>query len=174
LHAAWERRGARTKVRRTFMFTDIEGSTRLAEQLGDVAWAQRLRWRDETVRGLVTRWGGDVVKSTGDGFFVAFSDAASAVSAAMDLQRAFRDAGPADALAIRIGLHATEAHQTGADYTGLGVHVAARVGALASGGEILATRDVTAEAAGVVTSDEREVSVRGVSTPVRVAVVHVT
>ncbi len=177
LRAASERRGERTKVHRTFMFTDVESSTQLAERLGDVAWAQRLRWHDETLRSLIANAGGETVNSTGDGFFAAFHDAGPALASAIAIQRALRaDRQPdADAvIRVRIGLHTAEANRAGADYTGLGVHVAARVCALARGGEILATADVLAEAAPAGIIDEREVSVRGISAPVRVAVIDST
>ena len=70
---------------------------------------------------------------------------------------------------VRIGLHAADATQRGEDFSGLGVHVAARIAALASGGEILASAEALDEAGDLAAIDEREVEVRGVSTPVRVA-----
>jgi class 3 adenylate cyclase len=66
-------------------------------------------------------------------------------------------------------VHAAAATQRGDDFSGVGVHVAARIAALADGGEILASADALAEAADVVASDAREAEVRGVSRPVRVA-----
>ncbi len=59
----------------TFMFTDIVGSTNLAEAMGDEAWEHVLKWHDDTLRGLVAKDGGEVVSPTGDGFFVAFDSA---------------------------------------------------------------------------------------------------
>jgi class 3 adenylate cyclase len=70
---------------------------------------------------------------------------------------------------VRIGLHVADATQRGDDFSGVGVHVAARIAALASGGEILASAEALAEAADVAAIDVREVQVRGVSEPVRVA-----
>jgi class 3 adenylate cyclase len=66
-------------------------------------------------------------------------------------------------------VHATDATQRGDDFSGVGVHVAARIAALAGGGEILTSADALAEAGDVATTDAREVEVRGVSTAVRVA-----
>jgi len=69
---------------------------------------------------------------------------------------------------VRIGVHVAEATQRGDDFSGIGVHVAARIGALAGGGEILATADTIRQAGGPPATDEREVEVRGVSAPIRV------
>jgi class 3 adenylate cyclase len=72
---------------------------------------------------------------------------------------------------VRIGLHTSEATQRGADYSGLGVHVAARIGALATGGEILATAATLEGAGDVPTTDARSVTVRGVATAVEIATI---
>jgi class 3 adenylate cyclase len=171
IQTAVDRRAAVTQTRKTFVFTDIVGSTALAELLGDEAWEQLLRWHDETLRAIFTRVGGEVVNSTGDGFFVVFDEAAAAVDAAIRVQRALaehrRTSGAA--IAVRIGLHTADANRHGRDYTGMGVHVAARVGALAGGGEVLASESTLAEAGTTAHSDLREASLRGVSAPVRVA-----
>jgi class 3 adenylate cyclase len=155
------------------MFTDIVGSTKLAEALGDTAWAHTLRWHDETIRRLIVDGGGEVVNSTGDGFFASFDSAQAAIGCAVAIQRALRDhrerAGyPAE---VRIGIHAADAARRGDDYSGVGVHVAARVGAIAEGGEILATSEAIAEAGDIRVIDARELTVKGVSTPVSVATI---
>jgi class 3 adenylate cyclase len=72
---------------------------------------------------------------------------------------------------VRIGLHVADATQRGDDFSGVGVHVAARIAALARGGEILASAEAIAEAGAVAATGEREVQVRGVSTPIRVATI---
>jgi class 3 adenylate cyclase len=171
IQAAADRRAAVTQARKTFVFTDIVGSTALAELLGDEAWSQLLRWHDDTLRAIFSRAGGEVVNSTGDGFFVAFDEAAAAVDAAIKVQRALaehrRTSGAA--IAVRIGLHTAEASRHGHDYTGMGVHIAARVVALAGGGEVLASESTLAEAGITEHSDLREASLRGVTAPVRVA-----
>jgi len=111
------------------------------------------------------------VNSTGDGFFVAFDSARSAIACASSIQRALREHRTTTgfALPVRIGLHSAEANRRGADYSGLGVHVAARVGALANGGEILATADTLAEAGDVPSSERRQAQVKGVAAPVSIA-----
>jgi class 3 adenylate cyclase len=167
------RRGRSAQVRMTFMFTDIVGSTNLAEALGDEAWEQLLAWHDETLRGQIARNGGQVVNSTGDGFFVAFATARQAVACAIVIQRALAEHRRTSGFApqVRIGLHAAEATQHGADYSGVGVHLAARVAALAGSGEILASTETLAEAGERPRSDVREVAVKGVSAPIGVATV---
>ena len=173
LRDADERRLGPTIARRTFMFTDIVGSTRLAESLGDVAWERLLRWHDETLRSLIATGGGHVVNSTGDGFFVAFEAAPAAIDTAIAIQRALRDQRAEDGavLEVRIGLHAAEATQRGADFSGMGVHIAARIGALAVGGEILVSAEALAEAGDVPTLGARSEAIRGVTAPVAVAAV---
>ena len=168
-----DRRSGPVQVRMTFMFTDIVGSTTLAEALGDQAWEHVLRWHDDTLRGLIAAGGGEVVNSTGDGFFVAFESARRGLDCAISIQRALRDHRGATgfAIAVRIGLHTAEANRRGADYSGMGIHVAARVSALAGGGEIVATAETFAEAGETATSGAREAPVKGVSAPVKVAVI---
>ena len=166
-----ERRASRVQVQMTFLFTDIVGSTKLAEALGNQAWERLLRWHDEMLRAEVARQGGRIVHSTGDGFFAAFDTAGQAIRSAIAIQRALTSHAETNGFAppVRIGLHAADATQRGEDFSGLGVHVAARIAALASGGEILASAEALDEAGDLAAIDEREVEVRGVSTPVRVA-----
>jgi class 3 adenylate cyclase len=171
LQAAADRRAAPQQTRKTFMFTDIVGSTSLAEALGNESWEGVLRWHDDALRAVFGRSGGEVVSSTGDGFFVAFGSTRQAIECAVAIQRALadqrRDRGFAPP--VRIGLHAAEANRRGDNYTGIGVHLASRVAALAEGGEILATVETLKEAGEVAGSDPREVSLKGVTAPVAVA-----
>lgn len=127
---------------RAFVFTDIVDSTRLAETLGDDPWRGVMRWHDQSVRAIVAQHGGELVKSTGDGFFLAFDDVDRAVEAAIAIQRRFADHRERQgfAPAVRIGIHAAEATRAGSDYAGRGVNLAARVAAAAAGDEILLTR----------------------------------
>ena len=166
-----ERRASRLQVRRTFLFTDIVGSTKLAEALGDQAWERLLRWHDDILGAEVARQGGRIVHSTGDGFFATFDTPGQAIRSAIAIQRALTSHTEASGFAppVRIGLHAADATQRGDDFSGVGVHVAARIAALACGGEILASAEAIAEAGDVAATGTREVEVRGVSTPVRVA-----
>jgi class 3 adenylate cyclase len=168
-----ERRNQPLTTRRTFMFTDIVGSTGLAEALGDEAWERLLRWHDDTLRGLVASGGGELVNSTGDGFFAAFDSARRGLDCAISIQRALRDhrATTGFAPSVRIGLHTAEANRRGTDYSGMGVHIAARVAALAGGGEIIGTAETLSEAGESAGSDPREATVKGVTTPLRVATI---
>jgi len=163
-----DRRSGPATATKTFMFTDIVGSTSLAEVLGDQQWEAVLRKHDDMLRALVAGGRGEVVNSTGDGFFVAFDMAGDAIACAIGIQRALRDhrASVGFAPPVRIGLHSAEANRRGADYSGMGVHVAARVAALAEGGEILATTETIAGAGTVTTSESRTAAVKGVSAPV--------
>jgi class 3 adenylate cyclase len=155
---------------RTFMFTDIVGSTALVEAIGDEAWHDLLRWHDQALRRSFAEHAGEEVDHTGDGFFVAFPSGESAIACAAEIQRALvehrRDHGFAPG--VRIGLHAAEASRVGKDYEGAGVHAAARIGALAEGGEILASVETAEEVDGVVLGEPREVSLKGFAAAVRV------
>ena len=152
------------------MFTDIVGSTSLLEAIGDDAWNDLRRWHDETLRGLVAVTGGEEVDHTGDGFFVSFGDAASAVSCAREIQQRLaehrRDHGFAPQ--VRIGLHAAEATRAGSNYMGMGVHTAARVGAVAEGGEIVASVTSVEGLEGLDLNDRRSVALKGIAEPVEI------
>ena len=160
----------RTVARRTFMFTDIVGSTSLLEAIGDEAWNDLRRWHDETLRDSVAANAGEEVDHTGDGFFVSFGDAASAVSCAREIQRRLaehrRDHGFAPQ--VRIGLHAAEATRAGSNYTGMGVHTAARVGAVAEAGEIVASATSVEGLEGLELTDRRSVALKGIAEPVEI------
>jgi class 3 adenylate cyclase len=160
------------RATRAFMFTDIVKSTDLVSAIGDEAWEELLAWHDQALRSLFAAHGGTVAHHTGDGFFVAFEGARSALSCAVAIQRALmehrREHG--FALRVRIGVHAGEATRRGQDYSGREVHKAARIAALADGGEILATVDSLSETDGAFrTSNPWEVSVKGVAEPLEVA-----
>jgi class 3 adenylate cyclase len=159
-----------TVARRTFMFTDIVGSTPLLEAIGDEAWGDLRRWHDETLRACVAANGGEEVDHTGDGFFVTFDDVASAVSCAQEIQRRLaehrRDHGFAPQ--VRIGLHAAEATRVGRNYSGMGVHAAARIGALAGAGEIVASATSVEELDGPELVDRRSVTLKGIAEPVQI------
>jgi class 3 adenylate cyclase len=156
------------------MFTDIVGSTALIETMGDEAWEGVLRWHDETLRTLIGSHRGEVVHTTGDGFFASFRDAGAAATCAVAIQRRLAEHRQRHGFAprIRIGLHAAEATMIADDYAGLGVHEAARVGALAEADEIVVTASTAAaEEMPFELSQEREVSLKGIARPVRVATI---
>jgi class 3 adenylate cyclase len=174
IRAARAREAAPITTRKAFVFTDIVGSTSLAEAMGDQAWEQLLRWHDDALRALFARHGGEVVNRTGDGFFAAFDDAQRAVECAVAIQRALAEHRLTNGFAppVRIGIHSADANWRGDDYSGKGVHVAARVAALAAGGQIMASAE-TASAAGVArhVSDRQVVALKGVSQPVEVVTI---
>ena len=160
------------RVTRTFMFTDIVTSTDLIGLVGDEAWAELLSWHNRELRSAFASHRGEEVKNTGDGFFVTFDKAADAIECAVDIQRRLmrhrRDHGFAPS--VRIGLHTAEATPDGRDYSGHGVHVAARIGGAASGQEILVSSDVL-ERAGQTRfklSEPRALTLKGVREPVEV------
>lgn len=127
----------------TFVFTDIEGSTRLIRRVPEL-YVAALGRHHEIVRGTIARFGGVEVNTDGDSFFLAFADGSAAVSACAEIQRALH-AEPWDnvcALRVRIGIHSGLAAPQGDDYVALAVHQAARVVAVAHGGQIVLTPDV--------------------------------
>jgi class 3 adenylate cyclase len=161
------------RTRKVCMFTDIVRSTALIEVIGDEAWMYLLRWHDQTLRSHFATHAGEEVKRTGDGFFVVFDDAASAIACAIAIQRALarhrRDHGFAPL--IRIGLHQAEVISIDADYCGKGVHEAARIGALAGASEILASAPLVRCAGDTRASGPHAVTPRGLSHPVEVVTI---
>jgi class 3 adenylate cyclase len=158
------------RVSRAFMFTDIVKSTNLVGVIGDEAWEDLLAWHDQTLRSLFASEGGEVAHHTGDGFFVAFDDARSALTCAVAIQRALTENRRAHGFAplVRIGVLAAKATRRGQDYSGSEVHKAARIAALAEGGEILTSLDTVSAAEGEFkASESREVSLKGVADPVQ-------
>jgi class 3 adenylate cyclase len=129
--------GDAAATRRTFVFTDIVDSTRLLDALGEQKWKKLLDRHDELLGSAIRGRGGEVIKHTGDGFFAAFDTAAAAVEASVQIQRALVD----ELFEVRIGIHSGEALERGNDYTGRGVNVAARIGALADSGQILVSAE---------------------------------
>ncbi len=130
------------------LFTDIEGSTRLVERLGDQYGALLRRHRDLLADAFAIH-GGVVVKTEGDALFVAFDKPTAAVAAAIDGQRAIQgEIWPADSgVRVRMGVHVGEVELADGDYLGMAVHVAARVSAAAHGGQVIIT-EITARLAG--------------------------
>jgi class 3 adenylate cyclase len=171
IRAAAERGAAPSTTRKTFVFTDIVGSTNLAEAMGDQAWEHLLRWHDDALRTLFARYGGEVVNSTGDGFFLAFDSPGPAIECAVAVQRELAEHRRTKGFApgVRLGVHTAEANRRERDYSGKGVHVAARIAALAEGGQVLASASTATEAgAPYPTSEPRPVALKGVSAEVDV------
>ena len=119
----------------TFLFTDIEDSTRLWDE-APTDMADALRVHDAIVRGTIERHGGYVFGTGGDGFCAAFSTAADAAAAAIEAQEQLRDDTVVD-FAVRMGLHTGEAIERDRNYFGSEVNRAARLMSLAHGGQVL-------------------------------------
>jgi predicted ATPase/class 3 adenylate cyclase len=132
----------------TFLMSDIEGSTRLFHRLGG-DYVPLLAEHRRLLREAVARHGGSEVETEGDALLLAFGDAADAVAAALDGQRALagHDWPAGGDVRVRMGLHTGEATPVGGGYVALAVHQAARICAGAHGGQILMS-DATATAAG--------------------------
>ena len=122
----------------TLLFTDIEGSTRLIQRLGE-RYPAVLEEHRRLLRAAFAAYGGQEVDTPGDGFFVVFGRAVDGVAAAVDGQRALATySWPEDgAVRVRMGLHTGEPARAGGSYVGLDVHRAARLCAAGHGGQLL-------------------------------------
>ena len=125
----------------TFLFTDLQGSTRLWEE-HPVAMQSALARHDDLVGAAIASHGGRVVKMTGDGAMAVFERSDDALSAALDAQGALavEEWGETGPLVVRMGVHTGDAQHRDHDYFGPTVNRAARVAAVANGGQILCTR----------------------------------
>jgi class 3 adenylate cyclase len=130
----------------TFAFTDIEGSTKLLQELGDAGYAQASGDHRRIVRETFGAHGGSEVDTQGDAFFFSFPRARDAAAAAVEAQRALRDhAWPnGSALRVRMGLHTGEPQVGEEGYLGLDVVRAARIAAAGHGGQILVSETTRA------------------------------
>ena len=126
------------RVLATVLFTDIVDSTRTAAELGDHRWREILERHQRAVRDSLGRFQGREVKSTGDGVLATFDGPARAIRCA----RAIVEESEPLGIRIRAGLHTGECEVMGDDIGGIAVHIAARVSALAQGGEVLVSRTV--------------------------------
>ena len=126
------------RVLATVVFTDIAGSTAQAAALGDEQWRDRLELHDQTVARQIERFGGRLVKTTGDGALATFDGPARAIHCAAAIRDAVRQLG----LDVRAGIHAGEIEQRGGDVAGIAVHLAQRVQTFAKPGQVLVTRTV--------------------------------
>ena len=124
----------------TFLFTDIEGSTRLLRQLGPDLYAEALTQHRRVLRDAFAAEGGVEVDTQGDAFFVAFPTAAGAVTAATCGQRELAP-GP---ITVRMGLHTGTPNVAAEGYVGIDVHRGARVAALAHGGQVIVSATTAA------------------------------
>ncbi len=129
----------------TFLFTDIEGSTRLLQQLGD-QYAELLADQRRILRTAFKKWGGQEVDTQGDSFFVSFPLATDAIGAVVEVQRSVADHPWAEGTSVRLrmGLHTGEPGLADEGYVGIDVHRAARIGSLGHGGQVLLSETAAA------------------------------
>ena len=132
----------------TFLFTDIEGSTRLLHELGD-RYPDALAEHRRLLRQAFCRHGGTEVDTQGDAFFVAFADARAGVAAAAEAQAALAD-GP---IRVRMGLHTGEPIVWAEGYAGLDVHRGARICASAHGGQVVLSERTRADLGDIGVND---------------------
>jgi predicted ATPase/class 3 adenylate cyclase len=122
----------------TLLFTDIEGSTAMLQRLGD-AYAEVLTEHHRLIRTSLVAHDGKEIDTQGDAFFAVFSSPSACVAAAIEMQRAFvSHSWPAgEGVRVRMGVHSGEVSETAVGLVGLDVHRAARVAAVAHGGQIV-------------------------------------
>ena len=131
---SWLAEGSRsTGVLVTILFTDVVDSSREVRQRGDVRWSDINAALEERTRDLVTNFGGNVVKFTGDGALAVFDGTGRAVRCGLMLITAASHLG----LRLRAGIHTGEVETTNDDIVGLAVHETARILAVAGSGEVL-------------------------------------
>jgi predicted ATPase/class 3 adenylate cyclase len=131
----------------TFLFTDIEGSTTLLQRSGEDVYARALAEHHALIRSSLSVHDGTELTMMGDGFFAAFSSPRACVAAVVAMQQALQShswPGGGEPLRVRMGVHTGEAEQTPAGPVGLDVHRAARIGAVAHGGQILLSETAAA------------------------------
>ncbi|HVO26464.1 MAG TPA: AAA family ATPase [Candidatus Margulisiibacteriota bacterium] len=159
----------------TILFSDMEGFTEMTGRLGDHGAREVIRLHNAIVREQVRLHGGREVELQGDGFLLAFSDARRALACAVALQRAFgahSEQHPEQPIRIRIGAHSGPVLRDAEKFFGLTVILAARIAAQAHGGEILASAalmDHVAQAGGFRFDETREVMLKGITAPQRIA-----
>jgi predicted ATPase/class 3 adenylate cyclase len=126
----------------TFLFTDIEGSTRLLEQFPE-QYARILEEQRQILRGAFARWHGQEVDTQGDAFFVVFDRATEAINCAIDAQHSLAEHAWPEGVRVRVrmGLHTGLPVRTPGGYIGMDVHRAARIAAAGHGGQVLLSED---------------------------------
>jgi class 3 adenylate cyclase len=154
---------------RTIVFTDIEGHTAMMARLGDARGREVLREHERRTRQALADHGGTEIKTDGDGFMASFGSAQRALECAIALQRAFDDPVEGEQLAVRIGVNAGEPVAEENDLFGASVIAAARVSAMATGGQVLVSNVVRELVAGkgFLFSDIGEHALRGLEDTVR-------
>ena len=133
--------GPSERVLATVLFTDLANSTALLERMGDAAWRDLLIQHNTRLRADLNAYHGREVTTTGDGFLATFGSATNAVRCGLAMVKSAEALG----LSIRVGIHTGEVEFVGGNARGVTVHAAARVMAVAHGGEVLVsstTRDL--------------------------------
>jgi DNA-binding NarL/FixJ family response regulator len=149
----------------TILVTDIVGSTRTAEHIGDRAWGQLAAAHERATRGELVLFAGEEINTTGDGFVVAFDGASRAVRCALAVVDRVAELG----LAIRAGIHTGEVERPEGRVAGIALNLATRIAARANPGEVLVsstTREVAA-GSGLHFKDRGEHALKGVAEPRR-------
>jgi class 3 adenylate cyclase len=148
------------RVLSTVLFTDIVGSTEHAAELGDHRWKELLDRVDRIAQGEIEKFGGRLIKTTGDGHLATFDGPGKAVRCARSLIESVSSLG----IQLRAGLHTGEVELRGPDVGGIAVHIGARVSSLAAPSEVLVSRTVTdlVAGSGLEFEDRGEHALRGV------------
>jgi len=151
------------RVLATVLFTDIAGATATAAGIGDRRWRELLDAHDAMVRRQVERFRGQHIKDTGDGVLATFDGPARGIECAAAIRSGAQQLG----IEVRAGLHTGEIERRGPDIGGIAVHIAARIQALASPGEVLVSRTVTdlVVGSGIDFVDRGEHQLKGVPQP---------
>jgi class 3 adenylate cyclase len=158
---------------RTILFTDLEGSTAMAEALGTTAFMDVLREHDVIIRQAVVAAGGREVKHTGDGIMASFDEAGNALECGLAIQQGFRArnaAGRTPELRVRVGMAAGEPVDHNNDLFGSTVNLASRICDAAEPGDVLVSDVVQTLGApmGFSFADRRDIDVKGFADPVPV------
>jgi predicted ATPase/class 3 adenylate cyclase len=146
----------------TLLFTDVEGSTRLLDELGPVRYGEVLADHRERVRAVAQRYGAVEVGTEGDAFFFVFTSAADGLAAAGEMQAALAGG----LVRVRMGIHSGEVVLVDDDYVGMAVHKAARICSAAHGGQVVVS-DQTRALAGVALRDLGEHRLKDLTAPER-------
>jgi len=158
---------------RIVLFTDIEGSTRLTQKLGDEAAMVLVREHDAVVRSALREHGGSEVKHTDDGIMASFASVTNALDSSVDIQRAFKDRNQErgeEAVRVRVGMSAGEPVREGGDLFGAVVQLARRICDSAEPATILTSNVVRELCIGksFTFSDRGEMAMKGFDDPIRV------
>ena len=155
---------SRARAVATMLMTDIVDSTRMASQLGDAAWTQRLVEHNRAVRRQLERFQGREIDTTGDGFLAVFDSARAALLCALSARDATRDLG----IEIRAGVHTGEIEVLTDDVRGIAVHATARIMGAAQPSEVItsAVTRALAEGSGLGFADRGQHALKGLDTPI--------